>query len=465
MDWAEKYRPAHITDLVGNRDVIKRMVEWAQGWTPASKPLLLYGKPGIGKTSSAYALAYDMKWEIVELNASDQRTKTVIEQIAGEGSTTRSLSGAVHKVIILDEADNLQGNADRGGARAISEIIKHAQQPIILIANDAYGITSEIQRISEKLQFKAIQARSIAPRLKEICSQEGVNCSDEAIRFLAEGAQGDIRSAVNMLFASSIGQKNLNSEDIYISQKDHRSSIFDLVSVVYGMRKNQDLLQLSFEVDETPDKILPWIEEQVINIRDMRYRTKAYSWLAMADTYLGRTFRMQYYTLWRYASALMLFGVHAETLHQELRFKIAPPHRRSRISTARKQEHIRHAILTRLANTIHISQAHIREEYIRSISLIAAENPKIFALEFSCDADQLEYIIGDRTVSQSVVKEIEAEEKNAQKEERRLEKERQKREKPGKSEKPNQRTITGNESQSDEKPLPKTQATLFSFDV
>jgi len=45
--------------------------------------VVLHGSPGVGKTSAAHALANDMGWETVELNASDQRTADVIERFAG----------------------------------------------------------------------------------------------------------------------------------------------------------------------------------------------------------------------------------------------------------------------------------------------------------------------------------------------------------------------------------------------
>ena len=222
MDWAEKYRPARLEDIVGNTTAIRQIAAWATNWTNKSKPLLLYGKPGIGKTSSAYALANDMGWEVIELNASDQRTAAVIERIAGIGSTTASLTGSKRKLIVLDEADNLQGTADRGGAKAIIECIRNAQQPMILIANDLYGLSPEIRFRCEPVQFKAVPARSIGPRLKYLCAAEKITCSDAALHSIAESAEGDIRSAVNMLYASAIGRDRLEDLQVHTSQKDKR---------------------------------------------------------------------------------------------------------------------------------------------------------------------------------------------------------------------------------------------------
>ncbi|HRX34292.1 MAG TPA: AAA family ATPase, partial [Methanoregulaceae archaeon] len=224
MDWAEKYRPRRLEDLVGNSAAIRQMVEWAQSWNREKKPLILYGKPGTGKTSSAHALANEMKWDVIELNASDQRTKGVIEKVAGSSSMTASLSGASQKLILLDEADNLQGTADRGGARAIIDVIKNARQPVILVANDLYGLSSELRSRCDTVQFRALPARSIVPRLRYICSAEGIDCEEAALRELAESAGGDIRAAVNMLYASALGREHLTVKEVHTSGKDQRSS-------------------------------------------------------------------------------------------------------------------------------------------------------------------------------------------------------------------------------------------------
>ena len=299
MDWAEKYRPAHLADIVGNATAVRQIADWAKTWTKKSRPLLLYGKPGIGKTSSAWALATDMGWDVIELNASDQRTAAVIERIAGAGSTTASLTGASHKLIIIDEADNLQGTSDRGGAKAIVDCINQAQQPMILIANDLYGLSPEIRSRCDPVQFKAVQARSIVPRLKYLCSAEKVTCNETALRVIAESAEGDIRSAVNMLYASAIGRTTLDGDQVHTSQKDERVSIFSLITALFGKTPDRELMRLSREVDDTPETIEQWVEGSVHLIPDPAGTELAYRYLSRADEYLGNTYRRQYHTLWR----------------------------------------------------------------------------------------------------------------------------------------------------------------------
>ncbi len=406
MDWAEKYRPVRLEDIVGNHSALQQIAQWARDWTRQSKPLLIYGKPGIGKTSCACALANDMGWEAIELNASDQRTAAVIERVAGGGSTTASLTGASRKLIILDEADNFQGTADRGGARAILEIIKSARQPIVLIANDLYGIAPEIRFRCEPVQFKALPARTIAPHLKYICAAEKVECTDAALRQIAESAEGDVRSAVNMLYAAAIGRQSLDDTQVHTSQKDERISIFSLISAMASKTTDEDLLRLSREVEDSPETIEQWIEGNInLLVGDAALRG-AYRHLARADEYLGYTYRRQYHTLWRYANAVMLLGVADMAAGKGVHTRIMPPARWQKMAGAKKQKAIRSALLNKIAGMMQVPQITLREEYLGIISQLVENNPVAFTKALSMDAESLNFFLNDKARSQEIVKKV-----------------------------------------------------------
>jgi replication factor C large subunit len=471
MDWAEKYRPTHLQDIVGNATAIRQIAEWAKNWTRKSKPLLIYGKPGIGKTSSAYALANDMNWESIELNASDTRTAGVIERIAGAGSQTASLMGATRKLIVLDEADNLQGTADRGGAKAIIECIKQAQQPIILIANDLYGLSPELRARCEPVQFKAVPARSIAPRLKYLCSAEKINCSEAAIHAIAESAEGDIRSAVNMLYASAIGRDTINDAQVHTSQKDERVSIFSLISALFAKTSDEELLRLSYDVDDTPETIEQWVEGNLGQISDPTAVARAYQHLSRADEYLGNTYRRQYHTLWRYATAVMLLGVADAAGGKGIHARIMPPERWQKMSTAKKQKAIRITLLNKIAGSMHIPQSTLREEYLSTLSLLVENDPAGYSREMMLDADQLNFFLNDRARASEIVKALEKEEKEKIKEQEKAKEPKKKSKKeqlpipepvpeatPAKEPEP---TIVISHEPEEKKSPSRTQSTLF----
>ena len=411
MDWAEKYRPARLEDIVGNSTALRQMAAWAKGWTNKSRPLLIYGKPGIGKTSSAYALANDMGWDVIELNASDQRTAAVIERIAGAGSTTASLTGSSRKLILLDEADNLQGTADRGGARAIIECIRNAQQPMILIANDLYGISPELRFRCEPVQFRAIPSRSIGPRLRYICAAEKITCSDPAILAIAESAAGDIRSAVNMLYASAIGRERIEDLQVHTSQKDERVSIFSLITAIFHKTSDEDLMRLSYDLDDTPETVEQWVEGNMHLLPSPAAVAKGYRSLSRADEYLGYTYRRQYHTLWRYATALMLLGVAEAAEGKGIHTRIMPPERWQKMSSAKKQKAIRMITLAKFGSIMHIPQTTLRENYLDIISLLVEHDPAAYASELMLDADQLNYFLHDKARSTEIIKFLLQEEK------------------------------------------------------
>jgi replication factor C large subunit len=409
MDWTEKYRPRHIRDLVGNIGVLQSMVSWAQSWSPQSRPLLLYGKPGTGKTSAAHALAGDMAWDIIELNASDQRTKAALEKIAGTSALTAPLLGAERHLIVLDEVDNLHGTADRGGAKALLEIIRRSRQPIILIANTLQDVSPELRSRCEPLQFRSIQARSLIPRLRFICSAEHLQCSDLLLQEVAGRAGGDVRAAITMLQAAGIGREVLTPQDLSSSSKDERSTVFDLVGAVFRGRPHEDLIREASTTGETPERIVQWLEGSVGLLPDQQARVRAYHALRRADLYLGRTLRRQYYTLWRYAQSIAVIGMAEAAGRVGIHGRITPPARWQRIGSARRQRSIRGSLLHRLSARYHLPERILREEYLTLFSLLVERNPEHYVEELDLDADTLNLFLHDRQRSAAIVKKVQEE--------------------------------------------------------
>ena len=149
MLWTDKYRPQSFAQVVGYNKEKQIIQKWIADWKAGNpqKPLLLIGPPGIGKTTFALIIAKEFS-EYIELNASDKRSQDAIKSTVGESSSSRSLFGEEYKLIIMDEVDGIHGTNDRGGVRAIGEIIKNSKHPMILMANDFYS--KRLQTIKPK---------------------------------------------------------------------------------------------------------------------------------------------------------------------------------------------------------------------------------------------------------------------------------------------------------------------------
>jgi replication factor C large subunit len=317
-DWTEKYRPSTLSAVRGNDKARDALAEWAKTWDDHREAVVVHGSPGVGKTSAAHALAADMGWETVELNASDQRTADVIERFAGRAAKNATLVGSVgggddggRQLVILDEADNIHGNYDRGGASAVTRVVKDADQPIVLIANDYYDMSRGLRNACREIEFRDVSARSIVPVLRDICRREDVEFEADALDRIAEMNDGDLRSAVNDLQAAAEGDRRLTVDDVVTSDRDRSLGVFPFLDAVLKEESPEEAIQSAYRVDETPDDLTKWIAENVTKVYDGAELARAYDHLANADRWLGRVRASQEYGYWRYATDALAGGVAA----------------------------------------------------------------------------------------------------------------------------------------------------------
>ena len=251
-EWTEKYRPKSLTQIIGNESAANAMKRWGESWKdgmPRIKALTLQGDPGTGKTSAALALARDMGWDAIEMNASDHRNAASIKKVAGLGSAgqTFSLTGEFlsstkghRKLVILDEADNLFGREDYGGAKAIVETIRESGQPIILIVNDYYELTrkaSTIKSLTEKITFRSLDEKSVAKALASVALQEHVTVSTAVIEQIAKNSGGDLRAALNDLQMMVEGKVIIEVEDAQaMGKRNQKKELDESLRAMFGAR-------------------------------------------------------------------------------------------------------------------------------------------------------------------------------------------------------------------------------------
>ena len=199
--WVEKYRPKVIDDCIlpeTIKNVFKGFV--SQGELPN---LLLTGSAGVGKTTIAKALCDEIGASYIMINGSDEGRflDTVRNRIRTFASTVSLTSGASHKVVIIDEADNTTNDVQLSLRAAVEEF--HNNCRFIFTCNFINKIIEPLHSRCTVVDFRVKNGQSVAlqgqffERLRVILKKENAKFEDKVLAKLIKRYYPDWRRLIN----------------------------------------------------------------------------------------------------------------------------------------------------------------------------------------------------------------------------------------------------------------------------
>jgi len=250
IPWVESWRPTKIINVILdplNREIMNNIVE--TGYFPN---LLIYGPPGVGKTSSVIALVnefqekhnYKTKSLIIQNNASDDRGVDIIRNQISQFVNSKSLFNDGMKFIILDEADYMTKNAQQALKYLLQEYSISVR--FCLICNYISRIDEGLQNEFLKMRFNKIPDKDIHQFLSYIAQKEGLATSEQTILSIQQLYKSDIRSMINYMQSNQNVLDNENFriinndvlERIYIKMMNKKAHIIEFIreiSVEYNV--------------------------------------------------------------------------------------------------------------------------------------------------------------------------------------------------------------------------------------
>ena len=239
---ANKYRPKLLSEVVGQKHLIgenKILTNLVKNKKLFS--MILYGKPGIGKTSIANAIVSELKINHRFLNATIN-TKADFEIVVREAKMYGEM------VVIMDEIHRL--NKDKQDL-----LLPYLESGLIILigmttSNPYHIINPAIRSRCQIFELKELTIEDIFEGLKNIAKKENITINKESLEYISKVSSGDFRNAINLLDVASSSTidhkitmdvlKNINSKPVFFADKN-QDGHYDVLSALQKSIRGSDV--------------------------------------------------------------------------------------------------------------------------------------------------------------------------------------------------------------------------------
>ncbi len=326
----KKYTPEHSSDIVGNAAAMHKLKDFIVNYkTQKKKACIVHGPLGTGKTSSIYAIAKELDYDLLEINSSDLRNKDAINKFLSAALGQMSLM-MKPKIVLIDEVDNTSGRKDRGGTIELAKVITKSKYPIVCTANDGQDKKLKaLRKVATILEFKKPDHDEIITFFKTICTNENIIFDDNALSALSRSCDGDLRAA--LLDLQILRNEKLTLEAVMkLDDRKRTQTILHALKVVFKSSTAETARTAFNDVDLNPDEILLWLEYNLpYEYKDPKALSESFNYLSRADIFKKRIMKWQHWRYLVYIFDLLSAGV--STAKEERNPNTIPYKRSSRL--------------------------------------------------------------------------------------------------------------------------------------
>jgi len=398
--WVEKYRPKKISDVVGNELAKTAFINWLQNKRRRKKAVLLYGPAGVGKTALVNAASNQFNFTIIEMNASDTRTEKAINKV-GKPATSfvaldRFSSESKGNILFLDEVDGVFGQQDRGGIKAIINIVKDSLIPVVMAANDSdQKKLRPLKKVCQLIRFQQVRIPLIITTLRRICATENVEAEFEALERIAQNSLGDMRSAINDLQSISEGKQLLTLQDtMFLSARNKDIGMYETLKGVFSAESVGEAAMVLNHTSVNYDDFLLSISDNLpLRYPDPADLATAYDMVSRADVFRGRVGTENWHLLRYFFNLLAEAATVSPKTFKPFEF-ISPPIRIIKLFWTKGKRMKLENICAKIALKCHVSRSTAKTDIVPFVKIMLEKQKSSRIVSWlKLEPDDVDYLI------------------------------------------------------------------------